>query len=271
MKRLALCILAAMMMLGGCAASREDPFRVDTVVRIPADPTDAPTEEPTETPTEEPTEDPTEAPTEPEPTAAKKATASSQSSTSGKSGSSSKSSSSSSKKQSSSKKEPAATQPPKVTEPPTEPSTEPPTEPPTAPPTEPPVDPYSYSVGGLEYAILNELNAYRTEADLPELSISGLLSGIAAVRAQEVCMSWSHTRPDGRGFTSAMSDYGYGYGAASELLVYVSGSGDGAAIAARWMASDSGSEDILSDSFTEAGIGVYHYDGMSYVACLLVG
>lgn len=345
MKRIALCFLAAMLMLSGCAASQEEPFRVDTVVQIPVDPTEEPsetvTEAPTEAPTEQATESPTEAPTEPKETTPKKTTTSSKSSSSsGKSSSSSgksssSSSSSSSKNQSTSKKEPAATQPPKTTEPPatqppktteppvtvpaettiptvateppsetaTEPATEdateppadsdielpteepavppteestvPPTEEPTVPPTEaptePPYDPSSYGVGGLEATIASTLNAYRLEAGLPELSLSGRLSGIAFIRAQEISVSWSHARPDGRGYTSALDDYGYGYSSVSENLLYVSGGGDGVAIADRWMASDSNSAEILSDSYTAIGVGVYYAGGMTYVACLLVG
>ena len=106
---------------------------------------------------------------------------------------------------------------------------------------------------------------------MEELSMSGRLSGIAFIRAQEISISWSHTRPDGRSYTSALGDYGYGYGTASEHLVYVSGSGDGAAIAAKWMSSDSNSADILSGSYSKVGVGVYRAGGMTYVACLLVG
>lgn len=154
---------------------------------------------------------------------------------------------------------------------PTAPPTEEPTAPPAPAPTAPPYDPSSYSVGGLEYAIVSTLNAYRLDAGLPELTLSGRLSGIAYIRAQEISASWSHTRPDGRGYTSALHDYGYGYGSASENLLYVSGSGDGVAIADRWMASDSNSADILSDSYTTVGVGVYYAGGMTYVACLLIG
>ena len=55
MKRVALCFLAVMLLTCGCAQTQEDPFRIDTVVYIPVDPTDAPTEATTESATEEPT------------------------------------------------------------------------------------------------------------------------------------------------------------------------------------------------------------------------
>ena len=351
MKRLIIWLMIATLALSGCStAQQSDPYRVDTVVQIPVDPTDAlseaPLVAPTELPTDAPTEVPTEAPTEPKETTVKKTTSSSSSGSSSKkpsSGSSaSSSSSSSSKNNTTSKKEPAATQPPKATEPPattapetlppettapetvpaettvpetvpaettvpetvptettapdtvpaettvpetvpaettapetvpveTVPPTEEPTEPPTEEPTDPPYYPGSYGVGGLEYAIVGELNASRVGAGLSELSLDGYLSGIAYLRAMEASSSWSHTRPDGRSYTSALSDYGYGYGAVAELMVYVPGGGDAASIAAKWMNSKSHSENILSDSFSTAGVGVYSTGGMTYVVCLLVG
>lgn len=294
MKRLIIGLLIAVLAFSGCSSARQaDPYRVDTVVHIPVDPTDAPTEEPTdattEPPTEAPIEAPTDAPTEPKETTSKKTTSSASSSSgkgstssgksstsSGKGSSSSSkgSSSSSSKNNSTSKKEPAATQPPKATEPPATaaPETLPPeTVPPTEKAAEPPYNPASYGVGGLEYAIVGELNASRVDAELSELSLDGYLSGIAYLRAKEASSSWSHTRPDGRSYKSALSDYGYGYGAAAELMVYVAGSGDAASITAKWMNSESHRENILSGSFSTAGIGVYNAGGMTYVVCLLIG
>ena len=145
------------------------------------------------------------------------------------------------------------------------------TVPPTEKPAEPPYNPASYGVGGLEYAIVDELNASRVGAELSELWLDGYLSGIAYLRAKEASSSWSHTRPDGRSYTSALSDYGYGCGGVTELMVYVSGSGDAAAITTKWMNSQTHSESILSGSFSAAGVGVYRAGGMTYVVCLLVG
>lgn len=253
MKRTVIWITIAALLLSGCAMGQEDPFKVDTVVQIPVDPTDAPTEAATET--EAPTET-TATETEPEETAAPKPVVSYQSSSSGKS-SSSGTSSSSGKKPSTSNKKPKPTEPPA-------------TEKETEPPTEPPYDPSSYNIGNLEYALLDELNLCRSDVEVGELSLDGYLSGIACLRAKEASKSWSHTRPDGRGYKSALSDYGYGYGSSAELMVYVTGA-DAGSIAAKWMKSESHSEKILSDSFDTAGIGVYRADGVLYLVCLLVG
>lgn len=130
--------------------------------------------------------------------------------------------------------------------------------------------PGDYTVGSLEYAILDEINAYRAEAGVPELTLSRKLCGIAAIRAEEVSRVWSHNRPDGRGYATAMTDNGYGYSISAENLVYVSGSGSGAAIVSKWMNGDN-RESLLSPDFTTAGIGVYRSGGVTYVANLLVG
>lgn len=302
MKREILLALLIMLSLTGCAKN-EDPYRVDTVVYIPADPTDAPTEAaiPRETPATEQTEPaPTEqeAPTETEPEATeavKETTSTKKSSGSKKTTTSSKKTNTSGKKETAAKAteppatkpaetqptatEPAATQSP-VTEPPaTEPpATEPPaTEPPvTEPPeTEPePTDPplydiSGYSVGSLETSMKDAINAYRTEAGLGEMSMSSRLCAIASCRGYEISQVWSHTRPDGRSYNTVLSDYGYG-GSARELLVHVSGSGDGQTIVDQWMCVDSYKE-LLLGSYSTVGIGIYRANGNTYIACLLVG
>lgn len=241
MKRCAIWLLILSMIFSGCAAVQDDPFRVDTVVRIPVDLTDAPTEAPSEQPTETPTNAPTEQPTETE--APKKP---------------------SSSKDGSGKSPSSKTEQPKETEPPA-------TAAPTEASPEPAYDPSSYSVGSLEYGILALMNEHRAEAEENDLSISGKLSGIAYLRAKEAAASWSHTRPDGRDYTSALSDYGYGYGTVTELMVSTSGSGSADFAISRWMESESGSSKILSSSFSTVGIGVYRAGGAAYIVCLLVG
>ena len=307
MKREILLALLIMLSLTGCAKN-DDPYRVDTVVYIPADPTDAPTEAaiPQEIPATEQTEPaPTEqeAPTETEP----EATEAVKETTSTKKSSGSKKTTTSSKKTNSSRKpetaanateppaaKPAETQPPATEPPATKPApTEPPaTEPPatqppaTEPPaTEPPVteppetepeptdpplyDISGYSVGSLETSMKDAINAYRTEAGLGEMSMSSRLCAIASCRGYEISQVWSHTRPDGRSYNTVLSDYGYG-GSARELLVHVSGSGDGQTIVDQWMCVDSYKE-LLLGSYSTVGIGIYRANGNTYIACLLVG
>ena len=179
--------------------------------------------------------------------------------------------------------EPAATEPPE-TEPeateaatesePTEPEeTEPAvTEPETEPaPTEPPMyDISGYVLGAMEYAMVNQINAYRVEAGLAELQMDEWLCAIASCRSYEASFVWSHTRPDGRGFASVLSDYGYAAGNAEELLVYALGFADGTAMVDRWMQSDAHKQLLLGD-WSTVGVGAYESGGYIYVTCLLVG
>ena len=148
---------------------------------------------------------------------------------------------------------------PVVTEPP---ATEPPV-------TEPPIyDIDGYRMGALEYEIFDRINEHRAEADLEALWVDEWLSAIASCRSYEASWAWSHTRPDGRHFSTVLDDYGYGAGAVEELQIYDTGSGNGIAMTDRWMESGSQRQLLLGD-FTTAGIGVYRVDGVTYVTCLL--
>ena len=160
--------------------------------------------------------------------------------------------------------EPPATQPP-ATEPP---ATEPPvTEPPE---TEPPLyDISGYTVGNLEYEILDRINEYRAQAELEEMELDEWLCAIGSCRGYESSLVWSHTRPDGRSYATALPDYGYSAASVKELLVYVYGAGDGAGMVDKWMSSDSHRELLLGD-YTTLGVGVYKTNGFTYVACLVI-
>lgn len=269
MKRKIILIICLMLLLSGCG--REDPYRVDTVVRIPVNPTEA-TEAPTAVPEETAAETdlPTEAETEPETVPEEETTqpteAQKKPSTGGTGGS---------KKPSSNKNNQTEEKP---TEPPTEP-TQPPEEETEAPveteaiqeETQPPLyDISGYSPGSLEYAIADAINAAREGEGLPALGMNARLSAIASCRGYELTQLWSHTRPDGRGYATVLSDYGYGAGTVTELLVYVTG-GDAESIVGKWLESESHRGSILSGSYTTIGVGLYRANGYTYICCLLVG
>lgn len=160
--------------------------------------------------------------------------------------------------------EPPATEP-EATEP--EPTEVPSTQPPETEPEEPLYDISGYSVGSLEYGIRDEINGAREEG---ALSLDSRLCAIASCRANEISRVWSHTRPDGRHYSTVLSDYGYGAGSVTELLVYVTGQGDAASIVGKWLESESHRSSLLSGSYRTIGIGVYRSGGYTYVCCLLV-
>lgn len=298
MKRL-VAILALMLALAGCGRG-EDPYRVDTVIRIPANPTQAQTEgyEETEFPEEtQPSEeteadvtegtvtDPTEteettAPTEAKKTTTKKTTT--KKTTTKKETKPKETEPKATKPQETEPRtgedkvtEPAATQPP-VTEPPaTIPATEPPaTEPPAT--EEMPTEPAIYDISGyvqdaVGYDVAAKLNKTRAGEGLEELDLDSYLSAIASCRAWEISQVWSHTRPDGRDYATVLGDYGYSSYAGGELLVYVAGSGDGADMVRKWTESDSTRARILDGNVTTMGIGVYRANGYTFVCVLLAG
>lgn len=262
-------VLAALMCLSGCA-QQEDPYKVDTVIRIPVDPagetavqTEFATENSMETEPVAPTLE-TAAPTE---------KPSSGGEDSGNKGGSSREDGSDGEPQKQTQPEETA----EVTEAPaTElPETQPP-EPETTE-TQPPqetenslYDISGYSVGTLEYAMADEINAGRREEGMAEFRMDSRLCAIASCRAYEICQVWSHTRPDGRSYTTVLSDYGYSAGAVTELLVYVTGDGDASALVAKWMESETHRASLLG-GYSVIGIGVYRANGFTYVCCLLAG
>lgn len=287
-------ILALLLALTGCGRG-EDPYRVDTVIRIPANPTQAPTEGYGETEFLKGTQSPGEteenateaaetAPAEAEettaPTEAKKTTTKK-----------TNTKKTTTKKETKPKEtEPQATKP-RETQPPTteaaetEPAaTQPPvTEPPaTVPATEPPAteapaaEPAFYDISGyvqdpVGYDVAAKLNAARMGEGLEELTLDSYLSAIASCRAWEISQVWSHTRPDGRDYATVLEDYGYSAYAGGELLVYVTGSGDGADMVRKWTESVSTRARILDGNVTTMGIGVYRSGGYTFVCVLLVG
>lgn len=288
LRTLILVCMALSMILAGCTGTTQNTeqlFNPDTVVNIPLNPEPTETEAATEEVTvPEETEAETQAPTEAtEETTAQKTTTTKSTSSKTTSSKSSSSKTTSTNKTTTKATEPPATQPP-VTEP--EETTSPETEAPATevpetevPETEPPAtqspeeavyDISDYAVGGLEYGIVEQINACRTAEGLEPLSMSGYLCGIASVRAYEVCLSWSHTRPNGSGWQSVLSDYGYGYGVAAEDLVHSAGF-DAASIVGKWMGSDGSRADILSADFTTIGVGVYNAGGATFIAAIFVG
>lgn len=258
MKRLIVLCMILSLFLSGCGLSRTEAerlFRTDTVVNIPLNP------EETETPTEDTIPETsfieeTEAPTETVPEETKAAASSTK--TSGGSKSSGSKTGASTK--------PAA---PKATEPP---ATQPPeTEPPQTEATEPPVfDVSGYVPGNFEYAVAEQINACRTDAGLEPLSVNVTLCGIASVRAYEICQSWSHTRPDGNGWITVLSDYGFGCSCAAEELAHTTGY-DAVSIVNKWMGAESNSADLLNPAYTTIGVGVYSANGSVFLAAILAG
>lgn len=271
-KRILMPLLAVLLLCSGCAGG-EKPYRVETVVWIPVNPNQAPVTGEETVPAEalEETELATEKPAQPSDMNKPGLSTGSFSGGNVSTGTnhSSNQSNTSDKNNSTGKPaKPAETEPPSTAPPQTEP---PETEPPATERGNEPYDISGYAVGSLEYAIRDRVNSARGEEGVPELGLDARLSAIASCRAYELSQLWSHTRPDGRGYSTVLADYGYSAAAVTELLAYATGSGDGTQMAEQWLASDSHRARLLSTSVSTAGIGIYRANGYTYVCCLLVG
>ena len=163
----------------------------------------------------------------------------------------------------------------------TAPSTIPPTAAPiTEPPTEAATEPYrhpvyqisSHHIGSLEYSLLDAINAKRAASALPPLTMDSTLCALAAIRAYECTELFTHTRPDGRGAFTVLSDYDYAIWSHLRERIHCGSSGMAAGtIVKGWMYNEDFSANILSDDFTHMGIGVYDNGGTIYIVCFFVG
>lgn len=167
-----------------------------------------------------------------------------------------------------------ATKPPKTTPPETTAVTEPAVTEPEEEHTEPTAgepDPYDISghaCGALEYAIADAINAERREEGLPELTLNHRLSAISSVRGYEISNSFSHTRPNGGGFSTVLTDYGYGYTQAGENLLQCSDGYSAADMVALWMGSAGHKANILNPEAVKVGVGIYRSGEVVYVAVI---
>lgn len=105
------------------------------------------------------------------------------------------------------------------------------------------------------------VNNIRRENGLNELILDNTLTEIATIRAEEASINWSHTRPDGTKWITLVDSYGL-YGTFGENLAY--GQESPQEVIEDWMASEGHKDNILFESFTYIGIGIYEIDGVIY-------
>lgn len=245
-------VLLMLLMLTGCKTNRQ--IKLDSIVDIPLHPTQLQTQPSAEAtqPLTEAAQAPTEAATEAAKTPVQHAVQSA-----------GKDANESTAKD---KDHPKATQPPE-----TEPVTQPPAEPATEAVTDPPVyDPAGYIPGSLDQAVADAVNAQRQAAELPLLRLDSRLCAIASVRAREIAVNWSHTRPDGTEWQTVLTDYGYACSVQAENLYF--GTGGAASIVSKWMSSEHHQANLLLADAASIGVASYKAaDGLTYVAALVTG
>ena len=101
--------------------------------------------------------------------------------------------------------------------------------------------------------MLEIINAERAKTGASPLSLDSELCGAAEIRAKEISVKFSHTRPDGSDCFTVINNLSYNYYTAGENIAWGQQSVEEAMDS--WMNSSGHRANILSSSFTKVGIG----------------
>ena len=109
--------------------------------------------------------------------------------------------------------------------------------------------------------VVKLVNEERTKAGLAPLTVDSSITAAAQTRAKEIETSFSHTRPNGTSFSTALDAAGVNYRSSGENIAY--GQNSAAQVMQGWMNSSGHRANILNGSFTRIGVG--HYKSASGV------
>ncbi len=103
--------------------------------------------------------------------------------------------------------------------------------------------------------VVKLVNEERTKAGLSEVTLDKNMEAAALTRAKEIETSFSHTRPDGRSFSTVLTDNGITYRGSGENIAW--GQRSPEEVMKGWMNSDGHRANILNPKFTKIGVGYY--------------
>lgn len=103
--------------------------------------------------------------------------------------------------------------------------------------------------------VLNLVNSERAKAGLPALKLDTDITAAANVRAKEIKKSFSHTRPNGSSFSTALKEQGVSFIGSGENIAW--GQISPEQVMDGWMNSDGHRANILNKNFKNIGIGYY--------------
>lgn len=128
---------------------------------------------------------------------------------------------------------------------------------PTPTPSKPNTDNSGSTTSKNKFAkeVLVLVNKERAKEGLSALSMSDTLLPPANTRAKEIKEVFSHTRPDGRSWSTVLDDYKISVQTAGENLAY--GYNTPEAVVTGWMNSSGHRANILNANYKNIGIGVY--------------
>lgn len=107
--------------------------------------------------------------------------------------------------------------------------------------------------------VVRLVNEERAKAGLSALTVDSGLEAAGLVRAKEIVSSFSHTRPDGTSFATAIKEQGVSYRGAGENIAW--GQKSPEAVVDAWMNSPGHRANILNEKFTRIGVGHYQNSG----------
>ena len=103
--------------------------------------------------------------------------------------------------------------------------------------------------------VVNLVNQERAKAGLSPVTADTSIQAAAQVRAKEIEKSFSHTRPDGSSFSTALTQQGVTYRGSGENIAW--GQKTPEQVMNGWMNSGGHRANILNKNFTKIGVG-YH-------------
>lgn len=110
--------------------------------------------------------------------------------------------------------------------------------------------------------VLRLVNEARTNAGVPALELDSTLCQAAQVRAGECVTNFSHTRPDGSSYKTAITNAGITSRYTGENAA--TGHSTASQVVERWLQSEGHRANILNERFTKIGIGLEKNNGRPY-------
>ena len=103
--------------------------------------------------------------------------------------------------------------------------------------------------------VVKLVNEERAKAGLSPLTVNSKAANAAQTRAREIEKSFSHTRPDGSSFNTALTEAGVSFRGAGENIAY--GQPTPQQVMEGWMNSSGHRANILNANYTSIGVGHY--------------
>ena len=109
----------------------------------------------------------------------------------------------------------------------------------------------------LSYAeqVVKLVNEERAKVGAGALTLDKEIEAAALIRAKEIEISFSHSRPDGRNFSTALTDAGITFRSSGENIAWGQRSPED--VVKAWMNSEGHRANILNTNFTKIGVGYY--------------